>query len=413
MKPLLEAGEYRRYPILYVDDEPLALETFKAQFRNEFTVHTSSNGLEAQNLLNQHDIAVVLADQRMPQTSGTELLTQIKEQHPKTVRMLITAYSDMDVVVEAINAGNVYRYLTKPYEEDDLRNTIRQGIETFYLIGERERLEAEKFELLQRMERSNRLAAIGTLAAGMAHEINNPLTAVSAFLQMMPDKRREATHDAEYWDEFYKKVCEEMDRIHHLISRMLRYSRFSAKEEYNLEETDLNELLDGMITLLNPEAKKKGNTFIKEFDSALPIGKMDAERMKQVFMNLVLNAIQATEKGTITLRTRETHDKTGGSMLEVTVSDNGSGISEEDLPHLFDPFFTTKHHEGSGLGLLTCHQITETHRGYIEVESQPGLGATFTVRIPLDPAGYDRRNLERRNETEETFTQGPTSRSPI
>ena len=402
MKPLLKAEEYHRYPILYVDDESMALETFRTQFRDDFTVYTCQDGLEAQDLMGKHDIAVVLADQRMPRFSGTELLTQIKKQHPQTIRMLITAYSDMDVVVEAINAGNVYRYLNKPYEEDDLRNTIRQGIETYYLIKERERLEAEKIELLQRMERSNRLAAIGTLASGMAHEINNPLTAVSAFLQMIPNKRRESPRDEEYWDEFYKKVCEEMDRIHNLISRMLRYSRFSAHEEYSFQETDLNELLGGMVTLLKHEAGKKENTLKKEFDPTLPKGKMDSERMKQVFMNLLLNAIQATEKGSIALRTALVRDPDGGSMLEIAVSDTGVGISDKDLSHLFDPFFTTKYHEGSGLGLLTCHQIVEAHRGYIDVKSQPGLGATFTVKIPLDPAEHDRRNLERRNEAEST-----------
>ncbi|MBI3597303.1 MAG: response regulator, partial [Nitrospirae bacterium] len=124
MRPLLSPEEFRRYPVLYVDDEPLALETFRLQFKEDFTVHTSQNGEEAMRSLRENEIAVILTDQRMPRLSGVELLKQVKEQHPDTVRMLITAYSDMDVVIEAINQGNVYRYITKPYNEDDLRNTI-------------------------------------------------------------------------------------------------------------------------------------------------------------------------------------------------------------------------------------------------------------------------------------------------
>jgi len=399
MKPLLQAEDYRRYPVLYVDDEPLALETFRLQFKEDFAIHTAQNGEEAMRILRENEIAVVLTDQRMPRLSGVELLKRVKEEHPDTVRMLMTAYSDMDVVIEAINQGNVYRYLTKPYNEDDLRNAIRQGIETFYLIQERERLEAEKVETAKRMARANRLSAVGTLAAGMAHEINNPLTAVSAFLQMLPQKYKEGSRDKEYWEQFYRRVCEELDRIHHLITRMLRYSRFTGQDEYHFQETHVNELLEDMIALLTPEAKKKMNAFKKDFDSELPTGWMDQERMKQVFMNLLLNAIQATEDGTITVRSRRLTHGNNGVALEVSVIDTGSGIAEEHLPKLFDPFFTTKHHEGSGLGLLTCHQIIEGHRGYIDVQSQPGKGAAFTVVIPVNPQEHDRRLGERRKES--------------
>jgi len=404
MKPLLSQEDFRRYPVLYVDDEPLALETFRLQFKEDFAVHTAQNGEEAMRILQENEIAVILTDQRMPRLSGVELLKQVKVHHPDTVRMLITAYSDMDVVIEAINEGNVYRYLAKPYNEDDLRNAIRQGIETFYLIRERERLEAEKIETAKRMARANRLSAVGTLAAGMAHEINNPLTAVSAFLQMLPQKYNEKSKDKEYWEQFYRRVCEELDRIHHLITRMLRYSRFTGQDEYHFQETHLNELLDDMVALLVPEAKKKLNVLKKDFDPDLPTAWMDQERMKQVFMNLLLNAIQATDRGTITVRSRRATPGNNGMALEVAVIDTGSGIEEEHLPKLFDPFFTTKHHEGSGLGLLTCHQIIEAHRGYIDVQSHPGKGAAFTVVIPLNPQDHNRRLGERRKEPDAATT---------
>ena len=399
MKPILQVGEYRNYPILYVDDEPLALETFLAQFRDDFTIFTAQNGEGAQKILREKEIAVVITDQRMPRMSGVELLSRVKESRPETVRMLITAYSDMDVVIQAINAGSVYRYIAKPYNEDELKSIIRQGIETYYLIRERDRLEAEKLETTKRMARANRLSAVGTLAAGMAHEINNPLTAVSAFLQMIPGKLKESPGDEDYWDNFYRQVCNELQRIQQLITRMLRYSRFTGKEEYAFQDTNVNELLDDMVTLLGPQAKQKDNRFEKELDPALPLAQMDPERMKQVFMNLVLNAIQSTERGTITIRSRQVSDGTGGKSLEVSVRDTGHGIPEEDIPKLFDPFFTARNQEGSGLGLLTCHQIVEAHRGYINVESQLGKGATFILHLPLDPKEQNRRRTERRKES--------------
>lgn len=401
MNPLLQTEDYRRYAILYVDDEPLALETFRLQFKDDFTIHVAQDAEDAQRILQENEIAVFLTDQRMPRLTGVELLSRVKAQRPDTVRMLMTGYSDMEVVIQAINEGNVYRYVAKPYNEDDLRNTIRQGIETYYLIHERDRLEAEKIETTKRMARANRLSAVGTLAAGMAHEINNPLTAVSAFLQMLPQKYSEDRKDKEYWEHFYRRVCEELERIHHLITRMLRYSRFSGQDDYQFQETDMNELLEDMIALLVPEAKKRLDNFEKDLDPNLPIGWMDQERMKQVFMNLFLNAIQATERGTITVRSRQAAQGNNPPVLEVAVSDTGCGIPEEHLQKLFDPFFTTKHHNGSGLGLLTCHQIVEAHRGLIDVQSEPGKGATFIVRLPLHPQEHDRRISDRRKEPED------------
>jgi signal transduction histidine kinase len=126
--------------------------------------------------------------------------------------------------------------------------------------------------------------------------------------------------------------------------------------------------------------------------------------MKQVFMNLLLNAIQATDRGTVTVRSRRAAHGNNGMALEVAVIDTGSGIEEEHLSKLFDPFFTTKHHEGSGLGLLTCHQIIEAHRGYIDVQSLPGKGAAFTVVIPTHPQEHDRRLGERRKEPDGVST---------
>ncbi|HSG06184.1 MAG TPA: ATP-binding protein, partial [Nitrospiria bacterium] len=392
MKPLLSHDEYLKYPILYVDDEPLALETFKAQFEEDFSIYTANNADEALALLAEKEIFVLLADQRMPGLSGVELLARVKESHPEAIRMLITAYSDMEVVVDAINSGNVYRYVSKPYNEDEVRNMIRQGIETTYLIRDRKRLEAEKAENTRLMARANRLSAVGTLAAGMAHEINNPLTAVSAFLQMLPLKLQEKKRDEEYFDPFYQKVCEELGRIQNLIARLLRYSRYGGQEEYLFKETHINELLEDMVTLLKPEAKKRCDEIKLRLDPAIPTVFVDQDRIKQVFMNFLLNAIQATEKGTITLSSGTMKSKNGGVLLKLTIEDTGSGISKQHIQKLFDPFFTTKHHEGSGLGLLTCHHIIEAHGGVIDVQSETGKGARFTVHLPLDPRSLDLKN---------------------
>jgi signal transduction histidine kinase len=393
---MLKGLEYKGFPILYVDDESLALQSFKLQFSDDFTIHTANNSDDALRILNTEEITVIITDQRMPKVSGVELLKQAMSAHPDVVRILLTAYTDLDVVIQAINDGNVYRYVSKPYNEDELRATIRQAIEHHYLVKERERLYAEKVETMRKIARANRLSAMGIMAAGMAHEINNPLVAISTFLQMLPNKYAEPSKDKEYWEELYKVAVREVERIRLLVHQLLSYSKTAQSEKF--EPTALNEILQEMVVFIENEAKKKGVHIKREFSPNLPAGMMDRNRIKQVFLNIFLNAVQATGRGgTITVASRHIIEDMENQFLQVTISDTGIGISEKNLEKLFTPFFTTKDSEGSGLGLMTSHHIVDEHRGTIDVKSELGKGTTFTIQLPLDPQRYDRRKARRQS----------------
>jgi signal transduction histidine kinase len=395
---MLEDLDYKAYPILYVDDEPYALETLRRQFRREFTILTASSGAEGLDLLGTRDVALVLSDQRMPDMVGTQFLARVRAAYPETVRMLLTAYSDLESVVDAINLGNVCRYLTKPYDEREVRMAFREGIERYVLVKERDRLYAEKIETMKHMARANRLSAVGTLAAGLAHEINNPLVPISTFLQMLPAKRQDAHADEEYWGTLYRVTVNEVERIRGLIRQLLSYAKFTGKSDLKIEAGDLNALLAQMATFLEPQARSLRVSVDVKGDPSLQPVRMDSERMKQVFLNLMLNGIQAMlSGGTLTVSTRAVTVQ-GVPHAEVRVTDTGVGIPPENLEKLFTPFFTTKGHEGSGLGLLACHQVIDEHRGTISVESELGRQTTFIVSVPLDPASYDRRQTDRRRD---------------
>lgn len=305
--------------------------------------------------------------------------------------MLLTAYSDLESVVDAINLGNVCRYLTKPYDEREVRMAFREGIERYVLVKERDRLYAEKLETMKRVARANRLSAVGTLAAGLAHEINNPLVPISTFLQMLPAKRTESQPDPEYWDSLYQVTVKEVERIRGLIRQLLTYAKFTGEADLTLEPVDLNALLQQMVLFLDSQARSKQVAVTVAPDRELPPLWMDAERIKQVFLNLLLNAIQAMpDGGTVTVTTRATTVR-GVPHAEIGIADTGAGIPAEHLEKLFTPFFTTKGHEGSGLGLLMCHQVVDEHRGTIQVTSEVSRGTTVTVRVPVDPRGWNRR----------------------
>jgi len=391
-----EAPRYKDYPILFVDDEEMALITLKNLFKKEFTIYTARNGEEALEMIDAHpDLALIVSDQRMPGLTGIDLLRQVSAKRPDLIRMLITAYTEIELIIDAINRGNIYRYISKPYHEEELKQILKQGIERYYLAQERDRLHAEKIETLKKMAQTNRLTAIGLLAAGMAHEINNPLVAINTFLQMIPKKYDETPKDDEFWDKFYTVALDETHRIQMLINRLLRYSKSPEGDGLRLSEVNINDLLYETITFIDNEAKKKGIVIRQEFDPELPDGYIDREKIRQVFLNILLNAIQATSQGHILVKTSFDRENRKHSFFHIAIEDTGVGISEENLQKLFNPFFTTKENEGTGLGLMMCHHLIEEHRGNIDVQSELGKGTTMTIHLPINLTQFNRRKSDR------------------
>ncbi len=380
---MTEEINYKNYPILFIDDEEFAQLTFKGQFKKEFSISTASDGKKALEIIEDMEIALVITDQRMPGMSGVELLKQIKEKSPDTVRMLLTAYTDMETVIDAINSGNVYRYLTKPYDEEEVRAALKQGLEKYHLVKERNRLYAERVETMKRIDRTNRLTALGTFAAGMAHEIRNPLTSINTFISIAPERK----DDVEFFENFSKIALEDVNRISRLVQEILDYARSS---EPKFSEEDLNEIIHSSLFFISMETDKMNIVIEQGLSQELPKIILDRQQIKQVLLNLFMNAIDAMHKdgGKLSVRTHPLK-KENSTWVQIEVEDTGSGIPEDSLEHIFDPFYTTKHNsrdrEGTGLGLAIVHQIIQEHYGTIEVKSHVGKGTVFTISLPVDP----------------------------
>jgi two-component system NtrC family sensor kinase len=224
--------------------------------------------------------------------------------------------------------------------------------------------------------RGEKLASVGLLAAGIAHELNNPLTGVLTFSTLMRKKMPAGSQDAEDLD----LVIRETKRCAAIIRRLLDFAREKAPEK---KFADLNRLIEETVHLVERPAHLAHIEIRLELDPQLPPVWMDADLIKQVVMNMLVNAQHAIDRqGAITVRTRKRDDR-----VEIAIIDTGCGIRAEDLPRIFDPFFTTKGvGKGTGLGLSVSHGIVEAHGGSIEVESTPGAGSTFRVYLPLEPA---------------------------
>jgi len=234
------------------------------------------------------------------------------------------------------------------------------------------------------VRRADRLASLGTLTAGLAHEIRNPLVAIKTFTHLLPDR----LDDEEFREQFLKIASSEVDRISLLVTELLDFARPSDPK---LELENINIILDGMILLVSTETKKKKINIIKNYASDLPPIQMDREQIKQVFLNILINGIQATsENGKITVKTRSFTKPGGEPYVQIEFTDTGCGIPEEHLEDIFNPFFTTKS-TGSGLGLSISHQIVQDHSGYIDVESQLDKGSSFFINLPVNQKHPKRR----------------------
>jgi signal transduction histidine kinase len=226
------------------------------------------------------------------------------------------------------------------------------------------------------IRRADRLASLGTLTAGLAHEIRNPLTAIKTLTQLLPER----LEDEEFRNEFLHIASGEVDRISSLVNELLEFAR-PSDPKFELEE--INPILDGMILLTSTESKKKKIEIVRDYLQDLPPISIDREQVKQVFLNILLNAIEATPaNGKIVVKTRSYLKPGGTPYLQVEIADNGSGIPREFLEDIFNPFFTTKP-KGSGLGLSISNQIVQDHDGYIHVESQVNRGSSFFINLPL------------------------------
>lgn len=353
--------------ILFVDDEPAILNAIKRLFRREpWEIETASDGAQGLEVFRRFRPAVVVSDHRMPGMTGVEFLAKARAIDPEPVRIVLTGCTDLPAAESAINEGEVWRFVTKPWNDEDLRATIAAAAERYRLVFENRIL-------------LDKLASIGLLAGGVAHELNNPIGGILAWSEIL---RKDLAAQPEVVRDL-KLIEDAAIRAKRIIADLLdfaRTSRASARTQVSLAD-----VAERAINLAR--FQMKGNVEIRrELDPSLPKVFADANRLEQVVLNLLSNAIHAVlhgpaKSGNIVVRTRM-----NGDAVALDVSDDGPGIPGETLAKIFDPFFTTKAPgEGTGLGLTVSQGIVRDHGGNLTATSSDA-GATFTVSLPAMPS---------------------------
>ena len=235
------------------------------------------------------------------------------------------------------------------------------------------------------MRRTDRLRSLEIMAGGFAHEIRNPLTSIKTFIQLAPQRQQ----DPVFIREFSQVAIEDVHRIERLLHEILDYASYMTPHP---SDVDLNELVTSCLGFVSSTASHRGIRLHTTLAPQLPTLSLDRQQIKQVLLNLLLNALDAMPNGNgvIQIRTRVLPQAGRTAWVQLEVEDEGCGIAPDHLEHIFDPFFTTKHtnsaSDGSGLGLTTAHQIVREHGGTLLVESRVGAGSTFSVNLPAPDA---------------------------
>ena len=384
--------------ILCVDDEAEILKALTRVFRHEaFKVLTASSGPEALAIMARtENIGLILSDQRMPEMTGSTFLQLAKKMAPEIPRMILTGYSEIADAIDAINQGGAQKCLEKPWEDGELLQVVRESLDRYRLLKENQRLkESVAAEMEKNREkdlalmRSEKMAAIGQLAAGVAHEINTPMGYISSILAMLAkyqeqivrfihaapatlpatvaaDRESRAMESIlEDLPELIKETLEGAERITKIVRDLMNFSRVDRVEH---ETVTLTSCLESALTICFNTLKKTAQ-IRKEYEAGPKI-LCHPGQLNQVFLNLLLNAGQAmVEPGEIVLKVR--HDD---HFVYASVSDAGAGIPGEIMNRIFDPFFTTKDvGKGTGLGLSISSEIVKKHDGELLVESVVGV----------------------------------------
>jgi len=373
--------------ILLVDDEDsFRLPLSKRLAKRGFVVEQAADGSQCLALLEQKKVDVVVLDVKMPGMSGVDVLQNIKSKYPGIEVILLTGHATTASGVEGIKAG-AFDYLTKPIELDQLVNKITQAREKILrLAAEHEEAEYRK-KIEQQMVATERLASLGTLAAGVAHEINNPLAIISEsagwMKQLLTRNELKGMHRREDFEKALDKVEKSVERAKRITHQLLSFVR---KSDSSFSQVDLAGLIDETLQFLEHETKKRNIKVIRKTASRSAAVRSDPYRIRQALINLLTNAVHAVgDEGVITLALEDSVDQAA-----VTVSDNGPGIPRENLARIFEPFFSTKSPgEGTGLGLFVTRGIIEKLGGTVTVDSEVGKGASFCIRLPKNEKRSD------------------------
>jgi len=351
--------------LLYVDDDQRQLTAFKAAFRREYEVATAQSATEGLAVLRSQPVDIILTDQRMPERSGIDFLQSIATEFPDLIKILVTGYTDFQDAIDAINKGKVYCFLTKPWDEQELKVIIKNA----YEICLTRKLLKDKNELLEKTNRE-----LERFVYSASHDLRSPLMSIKGIINY-------AKMQGDFAGQGYLPMIEEsIDRLDVFVGNIAHYYQ-NAKHEIESENLELEKLIPEIWDSFNYLKEKEKIQFTCQIDQKAPF-KSDNFRVRVILNNLIHNAIKYQKKSEANPYV-SVHVKVNPELATFSVKDGGIGIDPEHLEKIFNMFYrATAQQSGSGLGLYIAKEALEKIGGGIEVDSVPGKGTTFHFKIP-------------------------------
>lgn len=386
--------------ILVVDDEKDYLSDFASLFSKKFNLVTATGGEEALAILQKDPVGIVISDQRMPRMTGSELLAKISRLYPQTVRILLTGYSDIEAVIEAVNKGEIYRYASKDLPLQEIEVVIRQALDKYRLEESNRQLLTAKKRLLRSLATQENLTLFGTFGQQVHQRVETLVMSLFNYVFQMGKKMNE------------QMVLAEFHRIQGALSRLRDLATFSEKlrqSSVGAQKGGLNAMIQEVAARADAAAQKNngGGAIRLDLDDHLPPLPVHRYSFMRMMKELVENALLfgPKEGRVVSIRSRYLTEDSEESAVRIEVEDNGQGIEEKEIPKLFAPFYSTfstqdppegtrppaleeynlgpYYHFGFGLSIAQWI-ICLRHNGTIDITSQTGKGTTAIVTIPIN-----------------------------
>jgi signal transduction histidine kinase len=350
--------------VLYVDDEANNLMSFQAGFRRHYEIFTATTVAEGLGILNENEIQVILADQRMPKTTGVEFFSIVRKAHPDPMRILITGYSDIEAIVDAVNNGEIFRYIKKPWDELDLKNAIQNAYEVY---STRRSLKDKILEL----ERAN--DEINRFVYSTSHDLRSPLANILGIVNLA--KLQQPLDDP---NNYYGMIESCVNKMDVFIHKIIEYYKGIRVDNVN-ETIEFAKLLDDSISLCNMQNPQI--VFEVNVDQTIEF-QSDGFRLSLILNNLISNAVKYQRKEEENPKITINVSVTEREAL-VIIEDNGVGIIDDHLNKIFQIFFrSTDYRNGLGIGLYIVKEALTRIGGDITVKSDFGKGTRFTLTVP-------------------------------
>ncbi len=376
------------YNLLVIDDEIEVTKSLVRQFRRKYNVFAATSGQEALNIMDNNDIHVVISDQRMPGLTGVEFFSKVKEKYRDTLRLILTGYSDIQAVINAINKGQVYRYVTKPWIPNELDSIVKEAFEKYRLVMNNRMLMKSLEEANATLEekvrqRTRELEEINLqknkYIGIVAHDLRNPIGVAKSFSVLLLEDYDNYSKNEHL--EFIGIISERCSYSLNLMHTFLDISKIeSGIFEIDLHKQNYISFLKKAIEQSEMLAKGKEQTIEFLHPDHELIFDFDKDKLEQVIGNLLSNAIKYSQPNSHIII--DVSEENGSVFTKII--DQGQGISQHELDKIFNPYETTStkatgNEKSTGLGLAIVKKIIEAHQGKITVESEVGKGTTFTI----------------------------------